>query len=173
MRSRGEASRHVVVTGLMGIGKTTTASAAAKALGWSAHDSDDDIETLFGVSGRVLTEELGVDELHRLESAVLLGALVADEPSLISAGASVVEDPHCVEAMARRSTVVVLEAPLDVVFARASRGRHRRSMSREALAAVADRRAPRFAQVADLRLDATQPVRRLVDAIVAASATAC
>jgi shikimate kinase len=44
-------------------------------------------------------------------------------------------------------------------------------MSREALAAVADRRAPLFAQVADLRLDATQPVSRIADAIVAALAT--
>jgi shikimate kinase len=172
MRSRDDLALHVVVTGLMGIGKTMTATAAAKALGRPVHDSDDDIETLFGVSGRVLAEELGVEELHRLESAVLLGALVSDEPSVIAAAASVVEDPRCVEAMARRSTVVVLEAPLDVVFARGSRGLHRRSMSREELAAVAHRRAPLFAQVADLRLDATQSVSRLVDAIVQASATA-
>ncbi|MGH1488152.1 MAG: shikimate kinase [Acidimicrobiales bacterium] len=157
---------HVVLTGLMGVGKSTTADVVAAKLGRPHRDSDRDIEALFGITGAQLAAERGVDELHLMESAVLLGALAASEPMVISAAGWVVEDPNCVAAMARRSTVVVLDASVDEIVNRAATGDHRRPIAPQDVAAIADRRAHLFDRVAGLRLDATEPTEQLVAAII-------
>lgn len=157
---------HLVVTGPMGVGKSTTTVAVAAALGWAVRDSDADIETVLGVSGRTIASAIGVDELHRLESAVLLGALAVEEPSVISAAASVVDDPRCREALARRAMVVVLGTTIDELVARQQSGDHRRSMSPPEVAALVARREQLFAQVADLSLDGTKSTSDLVSSIV-------
>jgi shikimate kinase len=157
---------HLVVLGLMGIGKSTTAQAMARARGVAWYDSDTDLEATFGKTGGELADELGLDELHRLESAVLLGRLADVEPAVISAAAAIVEDPRCREALAHRARVVVLNAPVDEILRRMATGSHRRVMPKNELVALAERRAPLFAAVSDLDLDATQPTSDLVTAIV-------
>jgi shikimate kinase len=149
---------HLVITGLMGVGKSTVATAVSRALGRAVRDSDVDIETLFGRTGRAIAADEGVDELHRLESAVLLGALASDQPLVISAAAWVVEDVRCREALARRARVVVLKAPTDEVLRRIAAGDHRRAMDRRELEALAVRRRPLFDLVADTTVDAVGPV---------------
>lgn len=146
---------HLVVLGPMGVGKSTTAQAVAAALGRSHRDSDQDLQQLFGRSGRDIAKEHGVDELHRLETAVLLGALAATEPLVISAAAFVVEDEACQIALSRCARVVVLHAPPEALLARMPAGDHRRTMSSIEVETLAERRAPLFAQVADLSIDAT------------------
>lgn len=157
---------HVVIAGLMAVGKTTTAEALGAELGWPVRDSDTDIETLFGVTSGAVAAARSVAELHRLESAVLLGALSSDEPSVIAAASSVIEDQRCREALVRRAMVVVLASELDVLLARMGCGDHRRAMSRDEVAAAAARRAPLFAEIADLVLDAECSTAELVAAIV-------
>ena len=70
---------HIAVIGLMGAGKSTLATAISSALGRVMRDSDVDIETLVGQTGREIALSGGIDSLHRLEEAVLLGALAATE----------------------------------------------------------------------------------------------
>lgn len=159
---------HVVVTGLMGVGKTTAARGAAVALGWKLRDSDADLEALFGVPGATIADESGVAALHQLEAAVLLGALADEGPLVIAAAASVVEDARCRQALGRRAVVVVLEAGIDAVMTRMGVGGHRRPMSRDELVRLAQRRAPLFSEVADLTLDATRSPAELAAAIVEA-----
>lgn len=159
---------HVVVTGLMGVGKSTAAAGAAHALDWELRDSDEDLEALFGVPGATIADEEGVAVLHELEAAVLLGALAAEGPSVIAAAASVVDGARCRQALGRRAVVVILEAPVELVLERMATGSHRRPMARAELEALAARRAPLFAEVADLSLDATAPPAELAAAIVAA-----
>ncbi|MFB0902575.1 MAG: shikimate kinase [Acidimicrobiales bacterium] len=158
---------HVVVLGLMGVGKSTTAQAIAIARGVATHDSDVDIETLFGATGGQLAIDHSIDELHRVESAVLLGRLASETPSVISAAASIVEDPRCCEALARRAHVIVLQAPVDEIMRRMATGLHRRIMKKDELTALAHRRAPFFAAVANLELDATKTTQELVAIILA------
>ena len=157
---------HLVVLGLMGIGKSTTAQAVARARGVAWYDSDADLETTFGKTGGELADELGLDELHRLESAALLARLADLEPAVISAAAAIVEDPVCRDSLSHRARVVVLHAPIDEVLRRMATGSHRRVMAEDELVALAERRAPFFAAVSDLDLDATQPTADLVAAIV-------
>lgn len=156
---------HLVILGLMGVGKSTTAQAVASARELPYHDSDHDLESLFGVTGAQLTVKYGIDELHRLESAMLLGRLANDQPSVISAAAWVVEDDRCRDALKRRAFVAVLHASTDEILRRMETGVHRRVMPRSELVALAERRRPLFAAVSDLDLDATLSTRDLVNQI--------
>jgi shikimate kinase len=83
--------RHVVITGLMGSGKTTVGQALAKRLGWAWRDSDVDIEAATGRTVRELRETEGVDTMHARESTQLIEALAAPQPTVISAAASVID----------------------------------------------------------------------------------
>ena len=160
--------RHVVVTGLMGVGKTTTARALAAALDVPMRDSDADIETVFGVTGRELVETLGVEELHRMEAAVLIGPLAAEEPCVIAAAGWVIEDPMSREAMRRRADVLVLELPIEALVERIKAGDHRRTMSVADLEQAWEVRGPRFEELATATLDASLPTEALVTHALAA-----
>ncbi|MFL5674858.1 MAG: shikimate kinase [Chloroflexota bacterium] len=99
--------RHIVITGLMGSGKTTTGRAIAKQLGREWRDSDVDIENETGRTVRELRNTDGVDAMHAREAKQLLDALASPEPNVISAAGSVIDDPRCREAMARDDVVVI------------------------------------------------------------------
>lgn len=157
---------HVVVTGLMGVGKSTLGRALAAELDLPYVDSDDDIERLLGRSGRELAEARGVDELHEIEAAVLLGALARRSPHVITAAASVVENPLVIDALERNAFVVRLRLSVAETLERQAAGDHRRPMDAEELTALADRREPMFAAVEDLLLDATRTPDDLVAAVV-------
>ena len=102
----GEAE-HLVVTGLMGVGKTTVGRRLAAALGWAWRDSDVDIEAATGATVRQLRDREGTDAMHAREAAQLIDALTADGPNVVSAAASVVEDPAAREAMTAPGVIVV------------------------------------------------------------------
>lgn len=160
--------RHVVITGLMGVGKTTTATGVAEALSLQCRDSDGDIHRLLGRTGREVADGLGVDALHRLEAAVLLGALASPNRLVIAAAASTVEDAMCRAALGRTALSIVLEAPLDLIADRSSTGSHRRAIARADLEELAARRDPLFHEVADAMVSGTQPGSKVVADILAA-----
>jgi shikimate kinase len=159
---------HIVVLGLMGAGKSTLAAALSDRLGVPWRDSDRDIETLTGRTGRELSvdPEVGVDGLHQLEEAVLLGALASDDRSIISAAGWVVESSLCRSIMGHRATVVWLHAPASVLVERMQSGVHRRPVSITDVEQLIQRREPLFRSVADHILDATQPVEALVSQVL-------
>ena len=76
----------------MGSGKTTVGERLAVALGRVFHDSDRSIESQTGRSGREIAETDGVDALHGLEKEVLIDSLSVEQPAVIAAAASVIED---------------------------------------------------------------------------------
>ena len=137
---------HVAVLGLVAAGKSTVATALAQRLGLPHVDSDEQLAALTGLDGATIADREGVEALHDLEAAVLLGALSLDRPSIVSAAASTVESARC-----RRRT---------------ERGDHRRPIDVEEFARLRERRAPRFAELADVRLDATTPTATQVEQVV-------
>jgi shikimate kinase len=97
---------HVVITGLMASGKSTTGQRLAERLGWPWRDSDVDIQTATGKTVRELRDSEGVDAMHELEHAELMRALDDPTPSVISAAASVIDDPAARAAMSRPGVAV-------------------------------------------------------------------
>ncbi len=158
---------HLVVTGMMGVGKTTTATLVARRLGLPMRDSDRDVERLTGRTGAELADAGRVDDLHRLEEAVLLGALAIDTTTVIAAAGWVVESPLCREALERRARVVLLRLPVGGLHERIAAGDHRRRIPSDELRAIDDRRRAWFAAVADLTVDAARPPDEIADLIAA------
>ena len=157
---------HIVIIGLMGAGKTTTADLLAARLGLTHRDSDRDIETLTGQSGREHAETCGVDHLHQLEQAVLLGALAATDPLVITAAGWTVESDICRDALRRRATVVWLDLPVDTLQRRMADGTHRRTMTDAELETLIHRRIPLLEASADITIDATSPPQDIVQKIL-------
>ncbi len=150
----------------MGVGKSTLGAALADATGRGYVDSDDDIEQLFGVTGATVAAELGVDELHRIEAAVLLGALARAEPLVITAAASVVEDAVVRTVLNRRAVCVHLTAEVDELLRRQAASSHRRPIDRAELVSLATRRAAMFRSIADIEVAADRDPAVLVDDVL-------
>lgn len=168
MDTPGPSARpHVVVVGLMGAGKSTTGSALADALGTDFADSDADITALTGAAGSEIAAAEGVPVLHRLEEAVLLGALARPTGTVIAAAASVVESKTVRDVLARRATVIRLVVPEAETLARQKTGDHRRPMTAAELETLTQRREPFFNEIEDLQLTATRPTDELVSEILA------
>lgn len=98
---------HVVITGLMASGKSTTGRRLAERLGWPWRDSDAEIEADTGKTVRELRDIEGVDAMHDREHAALIRALDDPTHSVISAAASVIDDEACRAAMTRPGVAVV------------------------------------------------------------------
>lgn len=160
--------RHLVVVGLMGSGKTTVGQALAEALGRRHRDSDADIERRSGRTAREIAATDGVEHLHGLELEHLRDAIAAADPSVISAAASVIDEPEGVALLQGRGvTVVWLRVDPATALQRSSRGSHRPSP--EPLIEQAARRDPRFQAVADVEIDARLPVQHIVARVLAAT----
>ena len=113
--------------------------------------------------------------MHARESAQLLDALAATEPSVISAAASVIDDPACRSAMAAPGVAVVwLRAHPEVLAERfASADDHRPAYGDSIAAFLAEqaaRREPLLADVGALVIDvddltADEVVERAMEAL--------
>ncbi|GGL41962.1 shikimate kinase [Planomonospora parontospora subsp. antibiotica] len=149
-------NRPIVVTGLMGAGKSSVARILAAELGRELRDSDPDLSARYGGATAAQTAEReGVEELHRREAEHLRESLAEQPPPVIAAAASVVEDPACRAALAS-ALVVWLDAPAEVLAERMLSGGHRPHFEPDLdvmLAKQRARRGPFFAEVADLTFD--------------------
>ena len=135
----------VVITGLMASGKSTTARRLADYLGWAWRDSDAEIQAETGKTVRELREIEGIDAMHRREYAALLRALQDPANTVISAAASVIDDPECRAALADpRVAVVWLHGDPQVLAARfESKDDHRPTYGESVAAFLAEQAARR------------------------------
>lgn len=87
------ADQHLVLVGMMAVGKTTVARVAAERLGRPAFDSDEMIERQTGRTVREIFADDGEAAFRALETAVLRLALASDEPAVIAAAGGAVLNP--------------------------------------------------------------------------------
>ncbi len=97
----------MVVVGLMGAGKSTVGRLLAARLGRPWRDSDAEIEAAAGLTVRELRDRDGVEAMHALEARHLLDALAAPEAGVISAAASVIDEPACRAALSAPAVTVI------------------------------------------------------------------
>jgi shikimate kinase len=142
-------AEHIVVMGAMGAGKTTLGRRLSEALDRDFHDSDQSIERRIGKSSREIAQTDGVDALHRLEKDVFLEALAGDEPAVIAAAASVIEDAEVRRGMTGAFCVWVIADP-GILDERAAKGDHRRPV---AASEHLEGRERLFREMADLVID--------------------
>jgi shikimate kinase len=165
---KGGPSGHIVILGAMGSGKSNLGRRLAAGLGREAFDSDVTIEAKTGRRGRDIAESDGVPALHRMEREALLEALAQEQPAVIAAAASVVDDPATRAALEEVFCIWVRADPR-VLEERASRGDHRRDV---ATTEHLERRDPHYAALADLIVDtgispADETAARALAALVA------
>jgi shikimate kinase len=147
---------HVVLIGMMGVGKSTVGRLLADR--WSRRfiDADDELERRTECSVEALFAERGEAGFRRLEAEVLADLLADEIAGVISCGGGVVTGARNRELLGDRSTVVWLTAPVDVLALRVGDGASRPLLGddpTEALQELVDRRVPLYEAVADHVVD--------------------
>ena len=118
-----KALRHpsnIFVTGFSGSGKTTVGRIAARLLGWSFVDLDEEIERAAGTTIEEIFARHGEPHFRRLESEALAAACERDR-QVVSTGGGIVVDWRNRRAMERGGVVVCLEARPETLHARVER----------------------------------------------------
>lgn len=147
-------SRHLVLVGLMGTGKSTIGRLLAERLGRPLIDTDDEVERRAGRSVRQIFADDGEAAFRALESAVLADAIASAEPSVVAAAGGVVLAPENRAVLAQgRCRVVWLVAPTELLLRRTGHASHRPLLDsdpRGRLDTMAIERDALYREVADL-----------------------
>jgi shikimate kinase len=173
--ARGPAPARVVLLGLMGSGKSTVAGALHARLGWPVVDNDEQVQALAGVGARELARRDGLDRLHEVEASAVRDALARPAPLVVTAAASVIDDPGTGSLLAERAFAVWLRARPETLAARVRQDPARPILEHGAddiLATLTEqmaRRTGRLAGLADLVIDVDDRApAEIADRIVAA-----
>lgn len=152
----GDPRHHVVLVGLMGVGKSTVGRRLAKELARPFADVDEQVELRAGLAIPRIFEERGEPAFRALEADVLADLLHRAEPLVLAAGGGVVAAPANRAALAASGAYVVwLRASADFLASRAD-PTHRPLLSGDAAATLARlqvERDPLYEQVADVVVD--------------------
>ena len=104
-------SGHVVIVGMMGVGKSTVGALLAERLGRPFVDLDAAVEAGEGMDVAEIFEARGEAAFRRLESDALGTALGSTEPSIVATGGGVLLDPSNRTLVAGHRVVWLRAAP--------------------------------------------------------------
>ena len=144
---------HLVLVGMMGVGKSTVGRIVAAVLDRPLFDSDEMIEERTGRTVREIWATDGEPAFRTLETDTLLEALAEPEPSVIAAAGGVVLSDRNREALQGADAHVVwLMADVEVLVDRVRNGGHRPLLDDDPEATLRRLyavRAPLYQEVAD------------------------
>ncbi len=146
--------RHVVLIGMMGVGKTTVGRLLAARLGYAFWDNDEALEAATGTTADEMQSERGQLELHKSEDALLYEALESPAPTVYAAAASVVLNP---QVLSGAFTVWLRATVSDEELNIARSGQHHRPLPPDAAAFLEQLnkvRMPAYARAANAIVDA-------------------
>ena len=154
------AGRHLVLVGLMGVGKSTVGPLVADALGRRFIDLDAEVERRAGRTVRELVTIDGEPEFRRLEAETMAELVAAPTPVVLATGGGAVLDVHSRQLMRDRPLVVWLRASVDTLVDRVGGGDAglRPLLDDgpvEALTRLAGERDDLYREVADVEVDTT------------------
>ena len=153
----GDPARHVVLVGLMGVGKSTVGRRLAKELQRPFADVDEQVELRAGATIPVLFERDGEDAFRAVEAEVVADLLGRPHPLVIAAGGGVVTRPDNRAALAGSASYVIWLRASAEFLARRTDPTHRPLLAgddpRRTLARLLDERSALYEQVADVHVD--------------------
>jgi shikimate kinase len=170
-------TRHVVLVGMMGAGKSAVGRRVAARLVWSFSDSDTVVEDRTGRTVGEIWRHDGEEAFRVLEADALQEALADPTPSVIAAAGGTVLDPRNRQAMAEADAVVIwLRADPSILLGRVRHGDHRPLLGDDAkgtLERLHEERVALYEEVADAvivvdDLDLDEVCRRVLDEVEAA-----
>lgn len=148
--------RTIVLIGPMGVGKSTVGRLVADRLARPLIDSDILIWRSVGMSAADVAQTAGVERLHEIEALVLERSLERSAGAVITAAASVVDDPGLVERLREgREFVGLLTAGPQECVRRSAQGGNRRPMTAEQHRELYERRIESYRRAADIEIDTT------------------
>jgi shikimate kinase len=163
--------RPVVLTGMMGVGKSTVGRLLAARLGLKFVDTDEEIEKAADLAISEIFERFG-EEYFRDGERRVIARLIGDGPGVIATGGGAFINEQTRALIKEKCHSVWIDAELDVLVARVSRRNHRPLLvgkdPRMVLNELSEKRNPVYA-LADfhVRSDAA-PHSRTVDQIMKA-----
>ena len=169
MNSASSRSAHIVLIGMMGVGKSTVGRRVAKELSRPFVDSDDEVVAR---TGRAVTEIFATDgeaAFRDIEAEAMADLLASPVPSVIAAAGGSVLISSTRDRLRESGTVVWMRAPVDVLVGRTSRGTHRPALANDPRATLTQMETDRvalYSEVADITVDCTAPIAAVVGTIV-------
>ncbi len=155
-------SRHLVLTGFMGAGKSSAATRLAKQLGRDAVDADHVIEDRVGMSIPAFFEKKGEAAFRELEEQVVGELLAADNPQVVALGGGALGSKATRKALKKHLTVL-LDIPVNDAWARVRRSKRPLAKDQKAFRALYAERRPVYEDTADVILP-TAPASALREA---------
>lgn len=162
-------TRHIILVGMMGVGKSSLGRKLARRLNLPLADSDFEIERASGMGIRDLFARYGEEELRALERRVL-HRLLDSTPHVIATGGDAFADDETRHMLKERGTTIWLRANIDTLTARIRRLDHRPLLEEgeirprlEELLAV---REPLYAEAELTLVTDNQPVSALIERAV-------
>ena len=120
------ASKMIVLIGLMGSGKTTVGRALASRLNLVFRDSDEAVEKTAKTSVREIFESQGEEIFRKLESQALIDLCDARSSIVLAvAGGAIIAQSNRDLLQKNAQCIVWLDAPTPTLISRTGRGKHR------------------------------------------------
>lgn len=171
----GVDGRHVVLVGSMGVGKSTVGRLVAELLERDFADLDTEVEVAAGMGIADMTaagDASAWNDFRALEADTLATLLDAAPPKVIATGGGAVLDPASRQRLAADPVVVWLRADVAVVVDRLDPAEvaQRPLLGGDVAATLQqlmEERAPLYAEVADLTVDAAGEPAEVAVAVVA------
>jgi shikimate kinase len=163
-------TNHVVLVGMMGVGKSSLARRLGRSLQRPVFDTDAEIVSRTGRTIPEIFTAEGEPRFRDLEVEVLADLLARPESSVIAAAGGVVLRSENREALRRAGTVVWLRAPVEVLLTRVVNGSHRPALAEDpeaTLRAMESDREALYAEVADLAVDTARRFDTILAEILA------
>jgi len=156
----------LVLTGYMGVGKSTVGPRVATALGRRFADADEEIVARAGMPIPEIFSSKGELWFRRTEERVIR-ELLAEPPGVLGLGGGALESERTRGLLGRAASVAWLELDPESAWERVSGTDRPLATDRERFLRRYRRREPAYRESADLTVDASAPVDRVVEEIVA------
>jgi len=108
---------NITLIGMPGAGKSFVGEQLAYQLNYQFIDTDELIRKFTGLSLFESIEKVGEENFIRIEEQVILG-LGDFERCVVSPGGSIIYSPQAIDFMQKRSVVVFVDVPIEVILQR-------------------------------------------------------